>query len=90
MTTQKTLAGRVAVVTGASSGIGAATAQRLAAAGARVAVLPPPAGRHAHQVGRLPGVEQRGDAVRGVDGRHRRPVGPGAQGAQIAQAADAG
>ncbi|MCV7282076.1 SDR family oxidoreductase [Mycolicibacterium flavescens] len=33
------LAGRVAVVTGASSGIGAATARRLAAAGAKVAVL---------------------------------------------------
>ena len=33
------LAGRTAVVTGASGGIGAATARRLAAAGARVAVL---------------------------------------------------
>ncbi|WP_406233014.1 SDR family oxidoreductase [Nocardia sp. NBC_01009] len=33
------LEGRVAVVTGASSGIGAATAQQLAAAGARVALL---------------------------------------------------
>ncbi|SEH52873.1 NADP-dependent 3-hydroxy acid dehydrogenase YdfG [Mycolicibacterium rutilum] len=33
------LAGRVAVVTGASSGIGAATAKRLAASGAKVAVL---------------------------------------------------
>ncbi|MFE6925853.1 SDR family oxidoreductase [Nocardia sp. NPDC057663] len=33
------LAGRVAVVTGASSGIGAATAKRLAASGATVAVL---------------------------------------------------
>jgi NADP-dependent 3-hydroxy acid dehydrogenase YdfG len=34
-----TLNGRVAVITGASSGIGAATAKRLAAAGAKVAVL---------------------------------------------------
>ncbi|WP_431951681.1 SDR family oxidoreductase [Nocardia lijiangensis] len=41
MTTHNTspLAGRVAVVTGASSGIGAATAKRLAASGAAVAVL---------------------------------------------------
>jgi 3-oxoacyl-[acyl-carrier protein] reductase len=40
MTTENTgaLAGKVAVVTGGSSGIGAATVRRLAAAGARVAV----------------------------------------------------
>jgi NADP-dependent 3-hydroxy acid dehydrogenase YdfG len=37
--TDSTLEHRIAVVTGASSGIGAATARRLAAAGARVAVL---------------------------------------------------
>ncbi|GAA4438529.1 SDR family oxidoreductase [Phytohabitans houttuyneae] len=39
MTENNTLSGRVAVVTGATSGIGAATARRLAAAGASVALL---------------------------------------------------
>ena len=40
MTTEDTLAlvGKVAVVTGGSSGIGAATVRRLAAAGARIAI----------------------------------------------------
>jgi len=37
----ETLAGTVALVTGASSGIGAATARALAANGAAVAVLAP-------------------------------------------------
>lgn len=37
--TPRTLAGRTAVVTGASSGIGAATAEHLAGLGARVVVI---------------------------------------------------
>lgn len=39
MSTLKTLSGSVALVTGASSGIGQATALKLADAGARVALI---------------------------------------------------
>jgi NADP-dependent 3-hydroxy acid dehydrogenase YdfG len=54
MTTNFSLEGRVAVVTGASSGIGAATAQRLADAGAKVAAVARRADRLEQLTGVLP------------------------------------
>lgn len=79
-TTQKSLSDRVAVVTGASSGIGAATARALAANGARVAVL----GRRAERIEALAaeigGLAVVGDvtgdltpAVRAIHGRLGHP-----------------
>ncbi|RKE22188.1 SDR family oxidoreductase [Streptomyces sp. TLI_171] len=58
--TAKPLAGRVAVVTGASSGIGEATAEKLAGLGARVVVLARRAERLADLVARI---EQRGGSA---------------------------
>ncbi|MFI5715971.1 SDR family oxidoreductase [Nocardia sp. NPDC051750] len=58
MTNNENLTGRVAVVTGASSGIGAATARRLAADGAKVALL----GRRKERIEEL-AAEIGGDAV---------------------------
>lgn len=53
MTTQKPLADRYAVVTGSTSGIGAVTARRLAAQGARVVVTGRDAARGAHVVAEI-------------------------------------
>ncbi|MEV3961120.1 SDR family oxidoreductase [Nocardia sp. NPDC050193] len=58
MTNNENVNGRVAVVTGASSGIGAATARRLAADGVRVAVL----GRRKERIEEL-AAELGGDAI---------------------------
>jgi NAD(P)-dependent dehydrogenase (short-subunit alcohol dehydrogenase family) len=62
MTTQTTLHGKVALVTGGSRGIGAATAVRLAREGADVAV------------GYVNGKEAADDVVRAVEGLGRRAV----------------
>ena len=58
------LTGRVAVVTGASSGIGAATARRLAASGARVAVLARRADRIADLAEEIGGLAVTADVTR--------------------------
>jgi len=62
---ERNLAGRIAIVTGAAEGIGFVTAQRLAAAGARVAIADidgAAAGRAAEQIAR----EQGGEVGMGV------------------------
>jgi len=69
------LDGKVAVITGASSGIGEVTAETLAAQGATVVVAARREERLSDLVGRIRG--QRGPDVRGLLRRHRR--GPGAR-----------
>lgn len=67
MTTGGTLNGRVAIVTGASRGIGAAIARRFAAEGAAVAVS---ARTEAESDTRLPGtIHQTADAIRAAGGQ---------------------
>ncbi|MFI9323757.1 SDR family oxidoreductase [Kitasatospora aureofaciens] len=62
-TLSRPLTGRVAVVTGASSGIGEASAEKLASLGARVVVLARRAERLAELVGRI---EQNGGAASAI------------------------
>ncbi|MEU0193599.1 SDR family oxidoreductase [Streptomyces afghaniensis] len=76
-TTQGTLDGKVALVTGASRGIGAATALRLAREGADVAV------------GYVNGKEAAEDVVRAVAALGRRAVAVRADAADAAEAAGA-
>ncbi|MFI7015739.1 SDR family oxidoreductase [Streptomyces sp. NPDC050164] len=77
MTSQGTLDGKVALVTGASRGIGAATALRLAREGADVAV------------GYVNGKEAAEDVVRAVEALGRRAVAVRADAADAAEAAGA-
>ncbi|MEU6906890.1 SDR family oxidoreductase [Streptomyces coeruleorubidus] len=77
MTSQGTLNGRTALVTGASRGIGAATALRLAREGADVAV------------GYVNGKEAAEDVVRAVEELGRRAVAVRADAADAAEAAGA-
>ncbi|MBB5798492.1 SDR family oxidoreductase [Streptomyces caelestis] len=77
MTSQGNLDGKVALVTGASRGIGAATALRLAREGADVAV------------GYVNGKEAAGDVVRAVEALGRRAVAVRADAADAAETAGA-
>jgi 3-oxoacyl-[acyl-carrier protein] reductase len=72
---QQRLAGKVALVTGAGSGIGAATARRLAAEGAAVAAL---------DLG-AEGVEQTVAAIEAAQGRALALVGDVGRAAQVAR-----
>ncbi|MGK4585877.1 SDR family oxidoreductase [Kitasatospora sp. HPMI-4] len=77
MTSQATLNGRMALVTGGSRGIGAATALRLAREGADVAVT------------YVRGKEEAEDVVRAVEALGRRAVALRADSADAQEAADA-
>jgi 3-oxoacyl-[acyl-carrier protein] reductase len=82
MKTENTLslAGRVAIVTGGSSGIGAATVRRLAAAGARLVIgYNSGAARAAALIGELPGDGHRATRIPMEDSAQIRNVAAGGE-----------